>query len=107
MERDHNVLITLCLESFLTICSLSPTETNRKCDLAGRVSPQPSILGSSSSWDDFSDEDAGVVAHVGVVSSSRYAEAKARVSLQENERRESDGDESEARSVACSPARGE
>lgn len=44
---------------------------------AGRFSPQPSILGGGSSRDDFGDEDAGVVAHVGVVSSSRYAEAKA------------------------------
>lgn len=45
------------------------------------VLPQPSILSRGSSRYDFGDEDAGVVAHVGVVCSSCYAEAKAWVTL--------------------------
>lgn len=67
--------------STLTSCS-EPVRNisdsaNRKWDSLGRFSPQPSILGGGSSGDDFGDEDAGVIAHVGVVSSSCYAEAKA------------------------------
>lgn len=41
------------------------------------ASPQSSILSRSSSRYDFGDEDAGVIAHVGVVGSSCYAEAEA------------------------------
>lgn len=41
------------------------------------ASPQPSVLSRSSSGYDFGDEDAGVIAHVGVVGSSCYAEAQA------------------------------
>lgn len=47
------------------------------------ASPQSSVLSSGSSGDDFGNEDAGVIAHVGVVGSSRYAEAEARVTLRE------------------------
>lgn len=68
--------ITLCSEPVFTVRNISDS-ANRKWDSLGRFSPQPSILGGGSSGDDFGDEDAGVVAHVGVVSSSRYAEAKA------------------------------
>lgn len=50
------------------------------------ASPQSSVLGRGSSRDDFGDEDAGVIAHVGVVGPSRYAEAKARVTLREQSR---------------------
>lgn len=46
-------------------------------------SPQPSILSRGSSWYDFGDEDAGVVAHMRVVRSSCYAEAEAWVTLRE------------------------
>lgn len=46
-------------------------------------SPQPSILSRGSSWYDFGDEDAGVVAHMRVVCPSCYAEAKAWVTLRE------------------------
>ncbi len=42
----------------------------------------PSILSCSSSRYDFGDEDTGVVAHMWVVCSSCYAEAKAWVTLQ-------------------------
>lgn len=45
--------------------------------------PQPSVLSRSSSRDDFGDEDAGVVAHVGVVCPPGYAEAQAWVALQQ------------------------
>lgn len=41
------------------------------------VLPQPSVLGCSSSRYDFGDEDAGVVAHMGVVRSPCYAKAQA------------------------------
>lgn len=47
------------------------------------ASPQSSVLSRSSSRYDFGDEDAGVVAYVGVVGSSCYAEAEAWVTLQE------------------------
>lgn len=47
------------------------------------ASPQSSVLSGGSSGYDLGDEDAGVVAHVGVVGSSCYAEAEARVTLQE------------------------
>lgn len=50
------------------------------------ASPQSSVLSRGSSRDDFGDEDAGVIAHVGVVGSSRYAEAEARVTLREQSR---------------------
>lgn len=47
------------------------------------ASPQSSVLSRGSSRYDFGDEDAGVIAHVGVVGPSCYAEAEARVTLQE------------------------
>lgn len=50
------------------------------------ASPQSPVLCRSSSGYDFGDEDAGVVAHVGVVGSSCYAEAEARVALREQNR---------------------
>lgn len=46
------------------------------------VSPEPSVLGCSSSRYDFSDEDAGVFADVGVVCTTRDAEAQSRVTLE-------------------------
>lgn len=71
--------------------------------------PQPSILGGGSSRYDFGDEDAGVVAHVGVVGSTRYAESEARVSLQQKRRERKTGKEeleSEACLAACSLTEG-
>ncbi len=47
------------------------------CSLVCVFLPQPPILSRGSSRYDFGDEDAGVVAHMGVVCSSCYAEAKA------------------------------
>ena len=40
------------------------------------VSPQTAVLGRRAARDDFGDEDAGVVAHVGVVGSPGDAEAQ-------------------------------
>lgn len=47
-----------------------------------RVSPEPSVLGSSSSRNDFGDEDTGVFTDVGVVCAACDAEAQPRVSLE-------------------------
>lgn len=55
------------------------------------ASPQPSVLSCSSSGYDFGDEDAGVIAHVGVVGSSCYAEAQARITLQGGRNKPSGG----------------
>lgn len=45
------------------------------------VSPEPSVLGGSSSRYDFGDEDTGIFTDVGVVCAARDAEAQPRVSL--------------------------
>lgn len=45
------------------------------------VSPQPAILGSCSSRDDFCDEDAGVFTNVRIVCASGDAESQPRVTL--------------------------
>lgn len=50
-------------------------------------------MGRGSSGDDFGDEDTRVVAHVRVVCSSCYAEAEARVPLQNRTRTVRDQDE--------------
>lgn len=63
-------------------CGTMSAGTVYFCSSACVASPKPSILSSGSSRYDFGDEDAGVVAHMRVVCSSRYAEAKAWVALQ-------------------------
>lgn len=50
-------------------------------------SPQTAIHRCCSSWDNFGDEDSRVIWNVGIVNTSRYAEAKAGVTLQEMKRR--------------------